>query len=75
MCQVSYTAARCIHCGIIRFLREDGRVHCEDVTKGRHCQGETSSSTSYSDFVCDDCFQEQAANDDNLYTTTKEKKK
>ncbi|KAJ4168800.1 hypothetical protein NW754_010730 [Fusarium falciforme] len=74
MCHISYTAALCVHCDHTQFLREQSRVKCQDVRNGRSCQGQ-SSSTSYSDFVCDDCFQEQAANDDNLYTTTRSKKK
>ncbi|KAJ3460415.1 hypothetical protein FSOLCH5_008123 [Fusarium solani] len=74
MCNISYTAARCIHCDSTLPRREQGRVQCEDVRKGRRCQGQTSA-ISYSDFVCNDCFQEQAANDNNLYTTTKSKKK
>lgn len=74
MCHISYTAARCVHCGATQFRREQGRVQCEDVRKGRRYQGQTSA-TSYSEIVCADCFQDQAVNDDTFYTTTKSKKK
>ncbi|KAJ4329261.1 hypothetical protein N0V84_000154 [Fusarium piperis] len=74
MCEISYSSARCIHCNEVQFTREDGRVSCKDVRKGKACKGQTQA-TSYSDIVCEDCFQEQAANDNNLYTTTKSKKK
>lgn len=74
MCEISYSSAHCIHCGETQFTREDGRVRCEDVRKGKACKGQTKV-TSYSEIFCEKCFQEQAANDGNLYTTTKSKKK